>query len=147
MSRDDSDNYDLPPLVNPYAYGYGDSAMAFAAEEGFQAVVGESLEADAILASEDEVIAALRSVHDPEIPVNIFDLGLIYECAMDDIGDVRVKMTLTAPACPVAGEMPGMVAEAVAMLDGVGKVTVVLTWSPPWSPEMMSEDAKLALGF
>ena len=88
---------------------------------------------------------ALKSVHDPEIPVNIFDLGLIYEVDRQESGDVYITMSLTAPGCPVAGEMPGQVAEAVAAVSGVGEVTVELVWDPAWTPERMSEDAKLAL--
>jgi len=93
------------------------------------------------------VIAALRTVHDPEIPVNIYDLGLIYEIEVHSVGSVRVDMSLTAPACPVAGEIPFWVANAVAEVEGVGEVEVNLVWDPPWSPDRMSEDAKLALDF
>jgi len=92
------------------------------------------------------VVEALRTVHDPEIPVNIYDLGLIYEHVIKENGDVSIQMSLTAPACPVAGEMPGQVAEAVAKLYNTGKVDVTLVWDPPWTPERMSEDARLALG-
>ncbi len=151
MTKDD-DNF-MPP-ANPYnmpvgtsPYGFGDDAMEPGAVEGAQAFAGNALPDTAETATEEEVIAAMKTVHDPEIPVNIFDLGLIYECAMDEAGDVAVKMTLTAPACPVAGTMPQMVADAVAGVQGVGKVVVTLTWAPAWTPEMMSDDAKLALGF
>ena len=90
---------------------------------------------------------ALKTVHDPEIPVNIFDLGLIYDVDRRQNGDVYITMSLTAPGCPVAGEMPGQVASAVAAADGVGAVSVELVWSPPWTPERMSDDARLALDF
>ena len=90
---------------------------------------------------------ALKTVHDPEIPVNIFDLGLIYDVERRSNGDVYITMSLTAPGCPVAGEMPGQVAAAVAAADGVGEVSVELVWSPPWTPERMSDDARLALDF
>jgi len=90
---------------------------------------------------------ALKTVHDPEIPVNIFDLGLIYDVDRRQNGDVYITMSLTAPGCPVAGEMPGQVAAAVAAADGVGAVSVELVWSPPWTPERMSDDARLALDF
>jgi len=89
----------------------------------------------------------LKSCFDPEIPINVVDLGLIYEKTIDEKGDVKIRMTLTAPACPVAGEMPSQVAEAVAALPGAGEVEVTLTWDPPWDKEKMSEDARLALGF
>ena len=98
------------------------------------------------VAAPEAVVEALRSVHDPEIPVNIYDLGLIYTQEIAADGTVRITMSLTAPACPVAGTMPGLVAEAVAAVDGVGEVEVALVWDPPWTPEMISEDAKMALG-
>lgn len=115
------------------------------AVEGTQAHAGTPLAPGTALADEERVVAALRGVHDPEIPVNIYDLGLIYRCAMDDDGDVDITMTLTAPACPVAGELPQQVADAVAAVEGVGEVCVTLTWDPPWRPENMSEDARMAL--
>ena len=96
---------------------------------------------------EDRVHAALRGVYDPEIPVNIHDLGLIYDVRIAPGGKVDIKMTLTAPGCPVAGTMPGMVEQAVAAVDGVGQVDVELVWDPPWNPDMMSEAARLELGF
>lgn len=96
-------------------------------------------------ASEEAVIDALKEVYDPEIPVNLYDLGLIYDIARADDGSVNIAMTLTAPACPVAGEMPVMVAEAVAKAENVGEVEVELVWQPPWTPERMSEEARLLL--
>ncbi|MCA0869704.1 SUF system Fe-S cluster assembly protein [Seohaeicola saemankumensis] len=95
----------------------------------------------------DAVAEACRSVYDPEIPVNIFELGLIYTIDISPENDVRVIMTLTAPGCPVAGDMPGWVAEAIEPLPGVRKVDVELTWEPPWGMEMMSDEARLELGF
>lgn len=92
------------------------------------------------------IIEALRQVHDPEIPINIYDLGLIYKIDIKANGDVAVDMTLTAPACPVAGMMPLMVKDAVATVEGVGEVQVELVWDPPWSQEHMSDEAKLELG-
>ena len=115
--------------------------------EGREVSVGESLDSSEAIADRATMEDALRQVFDPEIPVNIYDLGLIYELNQDPNGDVNVVMTLTAPACPVAGEMPGQVAEALAVLAGVGKVRVKLTWEPAWNMSMMSADAKLALGF
>lgn len=138
----------LPPnsgadIVHPYLGFMGGGGAG--AEEGTQAIAGEPLEKGATIAQPEAVEAGLRSVYDPEIPVNIYDLGLIYRCEVDDNGDADIDMTLTAPACPVAGEMPQQVADAVAGVEGIGVVTVTLTWSPPWRPDMMSEDAKLAL--
>jgi len=92
------------------------------------------------------VIEALRTVYDPEIPVNVYDLGLIYEIQFDPQGDVEILMTLTAPACPVAGTLPGVVADAVRQVAGIGAVEVKLVWDPPWGPERMSDEARLALG-
>ena len=94
----------------------------------------------------EPIIAALRKVHDPEIPVNIYDLGLIYKIDIEDGGNIAIDMTLTAPACPVAGMMPVMVKDAVKTVDGVNEVAVELVWDPPWSPATMSDEAKLQLG-
>ena len=92
------------------------------------------------------VIAALRQVFDPEIPVNIYDLGLIYELDVATDGDVHIRMTLTAPGCPVAQTFPATVADAVRVVAGVTHVDVELVWEPPWSRELMSEAASLQLG-
>lgn len=99
------------------------------------------------LAIEAEVMEALRDVYDPEIPVNIYDLGLIYEVNVDEFGVVDIDMTLTSPACPVAGTLPGEVEAQVRLVDGVSNVHVELVWEPPWSMDRMSEEAKLELGF
>jgi FeS assembly SUF system protein len=95
----------------------------------------------------DDVVGACRTVFDPEIPVNIFDLGLVYTVDISPENDVAITMTLTAPGCPVAGEMPGWVADAVEPLAGVKTVNVQMTFDPPWGMEMMSDEAKLELGF
>lgn len=95
---------------------------------------------------EEQVISALRSVYDPEIPVNIYDLGLIYALEIRDGRHVHIRMTLTAPACPVAGTLPGMVAEAVKRVPGIETAEVELVWDPPWSQENMSDEARLELG-
>jgi FeS assembly SUF system protein len=95
----------------------------------------------------EPVVSACRSVYDPEIPVNIYDLGLVYTIDITPENDVNVVMTLTAPGCPVAGEMPGWVAGAIEPLPGVRQVDVDLTWDPPWGMDMMSDEARLELGF
>ena len=95
----------------------------------------------------DDVVAACRTVFDPEIPVNIFDLGLVYTIEIADPGDVVITMTLTAPGCPVAGDMPGWVADAVSVVPGVRQVDVELVWDPQWGMDMMSDEARLELGF
>jgi FeS assembly SUF system protein len=92
------------------------------------------------------IVTALKSVFDPEIPVNIYELGLIYKIDIDPENNVAVKMTLTAPGCPVAGEMPEQVREAVAGVEGLGDVDVELVWEPGWNPSLMAETAKLQLG-
>jgi len=94
----------------------------------------------------DQVTAALRKVFDPEMPVNIYELGLIYDCAVDADGAVAIRMTLTAPNCPVAGTLPGDVERAVRAVPGVTGVKVELVFDPPWTTARMSEAAKLALG-
>jgi FeS assembly SUF system protein len=94
----------------------------------------------------EEVEAALRQVFDPEIPVNIYELGLIYGIDVGEDGAVGIRMTLTAPNCPAAGAMPAEVESRVAALDGVKDVAVELVWDPPWDQSRMSESAKLELG-
>ena len=94
----------------------------------------------------DQVVAALRTVYDPEMPVNIYELGLIYDASVDDEGRAAIRMTLTAPNCPVAGSLPGEVERAVRAVPGVTDVKLELTFDPPWSKDRMSEAAKLALG-
>lgn len=94
----------------------------------------------------EQVIAALRTIYDPEIHVNILDLGLIYELDIDDQGHVAIDMTLTAPACPVAGTFPGIVEARVGEVPGVTSVHVELVWEPPWSIDSMTDDVKLELG-
>lgn len=95
----------------------------------------------------DAVVEACRTVYDPEIPVNIYDLGLVYTIDINAENDVRLIMTLTAPGCPVAGEMPGWLNDAIEPVAGVKSVEVELTWDPPWGMDMMSDEARLELGF
>ncbi|MGF1445146.1 MAG: SUF system Fe-S cluster assembly protein [Pikeienuella sp.] len=94
----------------------------------------------------EQIVEACRSVYDPEIPVNIYDLGLIYRIGIAEDGAVDVDMTLTAPGCPVAGEMPGWVADAIEPLPGVKTVDVQLVWEPPWGLDKLSDEARLELG-
>ena len=93
-----------------------------------------------------EVVTAIRSVFDPEIPVNIYDLGLIYRISISDENAVEVDMTLTAPGCPVAGEIPGWVADAIEPVPGVKQVDVEIVWDPPWDMSRLSDAARLELG-
>ena len=101
-------------------------------------------EGDAAL--REQVLEALKTVRDPEIPVNLVDLGLIYELIVNKDGVVYVEMTLTTPACPVAGALPGQVRDAISAVPGVQDVRVKLVWTPPWDKNRMSEEAKLELG-
>ncbi|HLK15794.1 MAG TPA: DUF59 domain-containing protein [Fimbriimonadaceae bacterium] len=95
---------------------------------------------------ESEVVEQIRTVYDPEIPVNVYDLGLIYDIQVDDAKNVHILMTLTSPACPVAGILPGEVESAARATAGIGNVTVELTWDPPYTLEMMPEEIRLMLG-
>ena len=95
---------------------------------------------------EERIVSAIRTVYDPELPVNVYDLGLIYSIEQEKAGSVCIQMTLTAPACPVAGTLPGMVEQAVARLDDVDTVCVELVWDPPWTRDCMSDAARLELG-
>ena len=94
----------------------------------------------------EDVIEVIKSVYDPEIPVNIYELGMIYEVEVNEDADVQVKMTLTSPACPVAGTLPGEVEDKVKNVEGVQSGTVELVWEPAWTPDLMTEAAKLQLG-
>lgn len=95
----------------------------------------------------DDIISALKTVYDPEIPADIYELGLIYKIDIEDDRMVKVLMTLTAPGCPVAGEMPGWVENAVSTVEGISGVEVDMTFDPPWTPDRMSEEAQVAIGW
>ena len=95
----------------------------------------------------DDIIAAIKTVYDPEIPADIYELGLIYKIDIEDDRTVKIDMTLTAPGCPVAGEMPGWVENAVSAVEGVSGVDVNMTFDPPWTPDRMSEEAQIAVGW
>jgi FeS assembly SUF system protein len=95
----------------------------------------------------DKIVEAIQTVYDPEIPINIWEVGLIYEVNVDDEGKAHVLMTLTSPNCPVAESLPAEVQEKVAAVEGVTKSEVEITWDPPWHEDMLSEAAKLELGF
>ncbi len=114
-----------------------------AADSGADTVSRGSPEAKNL---EQPVVDAIRTVYDPEIPINVYDLGLIYDIDLGEDGSVGIRMTLTAPACPVAGTLPGEVERAVSQVPGIGSARVELVWDPPWSTERMSEAARLELG-
>src|SRR5204862_6739185 len=107
--------------------------------------VAESIPAEEVARITTDLIGVLKTVYDPEIPVDIYELGLIYKVDLDDNRNLTIDMTLTAPGCPVAGEMPGWVENAVSLVPGVGNVTVNMVFDPAWTPERMSDLAKVAL--
>ncbi|MBO0141771.1 SUF system Fe-S cluster assembly protein [Agrobacterium sp. Ap1] len=112
-----------------------------------EGIIESAIPADELERLSDDIIAALKTVYDPEIPADIFELGLIYKIDIEDDRMVKIAMTLTAPGCPVAGEMPGWVENAVGAVEGVSGVEVEMTFDPPWTPERMSEEAQVAVGW
>ena len=106
-----------------------------------------AIPADELARLTDDIVSALKTVYDPEIPADIYELGLIYKIDIEDDRMVKIQMTLTAPGCPVAGEMPGWVQNAVGAVEGVSDVEVEMTFDPPWSPDRMSEEAQVAVGW
>ena len=113
---------------------------------GLVGKAGEPFEEGTPIRSREAIIEALKTVYDPEIPVDIYELGLIYDIDISEIGSIKIQMTLTAPGCPVAGILPQQVADAASSAEGTGLIGVYLVWEPAWDMEKMSEDAKLALG-
>ena len=129
-----------------------ESTAAESPTEGEDAPNKPAIEASTIPAEELEkltggIVAALKTVFDPEIPADIYELGLIYKVDIDDSRHVSVDMTLTAPGCPVAGDMPVWVEDAVAAVPGVSGAKATVVFDPPWSPERMSDEAKVAIGW
>ncbi|EJF76981.1 SUF system Fe-S cluster assembly protein [Bartonella birtlesii] len=106
-----------------------------------------AIPADEIDRMTNDIISALKTVYDPEIPADIYELGLIYRIDIEDDRSVKIEMTLTAPGCPVAGEMPSWVENAVSAVEGVSHVEVTMTFDPPWTPDCMSEEAQIAVGW
>jgi FeS assembly SUF system protein len=120
-------------------------ASLSAAAPAEAAANGPALEADDVARLTDDIIAALKTVYDPEIPADIYELGLIYKVDIADDRKVTVDMTLTTPNCPSAAELPAMVENAVASVPGVGEVAVNVVWEPPWDQSRMSDEARVAL--
>ncbi|MFK7902526.1 MAG: SUF system Fe-S cluster assembly protein [Nitratireductor sp.] len=127
-----SDNIEANEAVEPNAADFSSSTSALPPEEI------ERLTTD--------IVAAIKTVYDPEIPADIYELGLIYKVDIEDNRTIKVDMTLTAPGCPVAGEMPGWVQDAIATVEGVMDVQVEMVFDPPWTPDRMSEEAQIAVG-
>lgn len=109
--------------------------------------IQSAIPAEELARLSDDIIGALKTVYDPEIPSDIYELGLVYKIDIEDDRQVRIDMTLTAPGCPVAGEMPGWVENAVSAVEGVSGVDVRMTFDPPWTPDRMSEEARVAVGW
>jgi FeS assembly SUF system protein len=119
-----------------------------AIEDGVKpAISGSELPVEELARLTDDIVAALKTVYDPEIPADIYELGLVYRVDIEDDRTVKIDMTLTAPGCPVAGEMPGWVQNAVGAVEGVSDVEVNMVFDPPWTPDRMSEEAKVAVGW
>ena len=112
----------------------------------YKAVVGEPLDKAVSLAPREDIIKALQAVQDPELMLSVYELGLIYDIKQEENGDVYILMTLTSPTCPMAGEMPYMVANAVSSVPGTGVITVELTFEPAWTTDMLSEEIKIMMG-
>ncbi len=108
---------------------------------------GSAIPADELERLTGDIVAALKSVYDPEIPADIYEIGLIYKVDIDDSRHVKIDMTVTAPGCPVAGEMPIWVENAVASVPGVSGASVNMVFDPPWTPDRMSDEAKMAIGW
>lgn len=111
----------------------------------YVAYAGEALVEGETIASREDIIEALKTVHDPEIPINIWDLGLVYKLEQLDNGDVYIEMTVTSPMCPVADILPNQAAQAVSQIKGTGKIEVKIVWEPAWDMSMLSEEAKATL--
>jgi FeS assembly SUF system protein len=117
-------------------------------EEANRAVfAGSALPSEELARLTDDIVSALKTVYDPEIPADIYELGLIYKVDIEDDRTVKIDMTLTAPGCPVAGEMPGWVQNAVGAVEGISDVEVNMVFDPPWTPDRMSEEARVAVGW
>lgn len=127
--------------------GNAETAADVAAAETEAAKPASTIPADELARLTDDIVSALKTVYDPEIPADIYELGLIYRIDIEDDRSVKIDMTLTAPGCPVAGEMPGWVENAVGAVEGVSGVDVKMVFDPPWTPDRMSEEAQVAVGW
>jgi FeS assembly SUF system protein len=138
------------PAAAPALTPSENSAPAAAAAEAkaeSAAAQTSAIPEDELARITDDIVSALKTVYDPEIPADIYELGLVYKIDIEDDRTVKIKMTLTAPGCPVAGEMPGWVQNAVGAVEGVSDVEVDMVFDPPWTPDRMSEEAQVAVGW
>jgi len=129
-------------LLSAMTQGQQDGTYTMEIPLNYKAVAGEPLPNGENKASKEDITEAVKTVYDPEIPINVYDLGLIYDIKILDNGNVDIDMSLTAPGCPVAGILPQQVADVVSLVEGVGKVTVTIVWEPAWSIERMTEEGR-----
>ena len=127
------------------AMGLAEETPMGEALQNYVAKAGHDKPAEEKTANKEDIIEALKTVSDPEIDINVYDMGLIYNIDVRDNGDVFIDMTVTAPTCPVAGVLPQQAADAVALVEGTGNVEVKIVWEPAWTPERMSDEAKMMI--
>ena len=127
------------------AMGLAEETPMGEALQNYVAKAGHDKPAEEKTATKEDIIEALKTVSDPEIDINVYDMGLIYNIDVRDNGDVFIEMTVTAPTCPVAGVLPQQAADAVALVEGTGNVEVKIVWEPAWTPERMSDEAKMMI--
>ena len=127
------------------AMGLAEETPMGEALQNYVAKAGHDKPAEEKTATKEDIIEALKTVSDPEIDINVYDMGLIYNIDVRDNGDVFIDMTVTAPTCPVAGVLPQQAADAVALVEGTGNVEVKIVWEPAWTPERMSDEAKMMI--
>lgn len=144
MSENNEDILDANEKQLLTAMGLAEETLPQQELQNYIARAGKPLPEGETPASEEDIIAALKTVSDPEIMVNVYDMGLIYNIDIDkNNGNVHIDMTVTAPTCPVAGVLPQQAADAVALVEGTGEVEVKIVWEPAWTPEKMSDEAKM----
>ena len=142
MDKEQSIDSNELGVLSAMTQGQEVSAEEIVIPQDYEAHAGSPLPENEKSASKEDIIEALKTVFDPEIPINIYDLGLVYDIRQQDNGNVDIDMTLTAPGCPVAGVLPQQAADVVALVEGVGQVTVKIVWEPAWSFDRMSEEAR-----
>lgn len=145
MSENTPDILDVNERQLLGAMGLAEDIPSAEELKDYVAHAGEPLPAGEKIASKEDVIEALKTVSDPEIMINVYDMGLIYNIDVKENGDVAIDMTVTAPTCPVAGILPQQAADAVALVEGTGEIEVKIVWEPAWTPEKMTEEAKMMI--
>ena len=145
MSSDNEKILDEKETQLLTAMGLAEETPMGEALQNYVAKAGFDKPAEEKTATKEDIIEALKTVSDPEIDINVYDMGLIYNIDVRDNGDVFIDMTVTAPTCPVAGVLPQQAADAVALVEGTGNVEVKIVWEPAWTPERMSDEAKMMI--